>query len=277
MDTTANGLSVTFYGIRGSALAYRDIKTRYGIHTSCTLVRAADITIVIDLGSGALAAGDMLARETGELYVLLSHMHLDHLQGLPFFAPLMQRGRAVHIFGEARLGMDVSAQLERYVSPPLWPVRFCDFQADIQSHTFVEGDTFTLGKRVTVQTARSLHPDKSTLFRISCDGKSLTYALDFEHSDESTRVLADFSRGSDLLVYDATYSNAEYDDGKRGWGHSTWQRGLQMWQSGATKRVALGHLGHTLTDSELDVRARAAAEASAGGCFIAREGMTVAL
>ncbi len=277
MAMNESAITMTFYGVRGSAPAYRDMGTHYGVNTSCALLRAGGRTIVVDLGTGALVLGDVLARETGEIDVLQSHMHIDHLQGLPFFTPFFQKGRVVRVYSEERLGKTVSEQLDQFTASPLWPIQFSTFPADVRCETFTENAAFSLGEHVRVATAHSNHPDLSTLFRVSCGGKTLVYALDFEHSGDYLNALTAFAEGADLLVFDATYTEAEYEAGKQGWGHSTWERGLALWRSGICDRVALSHLSHVRPDSELDALSKTLEDASGGKCFLAREGMTVTL
>lgn len=259
------------YGVRGSAPAYTNVGTAYGVNTSCSLLRAADRTIVIDGGTGALGLGDALRDESGEVDLLLSHIHIDHVQGLPFFTPLFQPGRRVNVYSEERLGMDIREQLDTFTASPLWPIRFSSFPADIRYITLKPGESFKLGDEVEVETQRSNHPDISTMFRISARGGTIVYSLDYEHECEDMALIKTFARGADLTIFDATYSDEEYPS-KKGWGHSTWQKGLRLANEGECGRVVLSHISHSATDEQL---ARIAAEIapSAGRCILAREGM----
>ncbi len=266
-------MNIEFFGVRGSAPAYINRGTSFGVNTSCALVRAGDRVIVLDAGTGALTLGDLLAGEKCDVDLLLSHMHIDHLQGLPFFTPLFQKGRNVNVYSEARVGMDTREQLDLFTSSPLWPIRFSTFPANIVCHTLKRDETFSLGADVTVETRRSNHPDVSTMFRISCGGRTLVYALDYEHECEDMTLLRDFARGANLTVFDATYSDSEYAS-KKGWGHSTWQKGRELALSGECGRVALSHLSHASTDAALFEVEKELSE-TGGMCMLAKEGMAL--
>lgn len=274
MRPSDSRLLVTFYGVRGSAPAYKNPGTAYGAHTSCLLVRAGGRTIVIDGGTGAFRLGDELADESGDIDLLISHTHIDHIQGLPFFAPLFQPGRRIDIYGEDRDGMGIREQLDLFTGPPLWPVKVSTFAANIAWHAIEVGKPFALGE-VAVETMRSNHPNTVTLFRLSFGGKSLVYGLDYEHTEDRCADLAAFAKDADLLVFDAAYSDAEYAS-KQGWGHSTWQKGLELAERGVAKRVALCHLAHNKTDDDLRALEKSLAH-SQGRCFVAREGMELRL
>ena len=198
---------LTVLGCRGSMpVSDRDF-LKYGGATSSFLLQAEGVNLLFDAGTGILNSTPLLAEEQ-ECHLLIGHMHMDHIMGLAFWRPLFQKERQVHIYSEKRCGMTTREQISRFLQAPYWPVGIELFPA-ARYHDITVGETIAIGG-VTVKTMRSSHPDESTVFRAEWGGKSVVYALDFEHSPEASAALAAFAKGADVLIYDSMYTPEEY-------------------------------------------------------------------
>ncbi len=270
-------VKVAFFGVRGSFPVFRS-DTSYGVNTSCVLVSTDDTAVMIDCGSGAYAAGRLLCSDTkmSHVSVLLSHMHLDHIMGIPCCDLFHDKGKTVDVWTRKRGKHTAKQQLETYMGAPYWPVNTDVFGANVTYNTFEEDELLALYGNIKVDTMASNHPNECTGFRLNIGDKSIVYALDFEHSLEATPRLIEFARGCDLLIYDAAYTDEIYKDCV-GWGHSTWSMGRMTGELCGAKRVALSHFAYSITDSELDEEAKRLGFECDQSCFPAREGMTIDL
>lgn len=222
-------------GARGSVPREGEAFARYGGATSCYRVRAGGEEIYLDAGSGIAAA---VPDTAANITILLTHMHLDHLVGLPFFAALGEAGRAVDIYAAPRAGLAPGEAIDRLVSPPFWPCTASDYPAAVRVHALPSG-TFFVGD-VRIDTMEGVHPGGSTIYRLAYRGKSLVYATDFEHSPPGCEALASFASGCDLLLYDAQYTEAEYES-YRGYGHSTPAAGIGIAAACGAARLLFVH------------------------------------
>ena len=261
----------TVLGCRGSASVCEKTHMEYGGDTSSFMLCTEDKTIIFDSGSGILKSSDLLT-ETEECHLLLSHMHMDHIIGLAFWRPLFQKEKCVHIYSEKRNMMTAKQQISNFLKAPYWPVGVELFNGVKEYRDIVIGESFKIGD-TDVKTMRSNHPDDCTLYRVEWEGKSVVYALDFEHSEKSTAELADFARDCDLLVYDATYTPEEYPE-KMGWGHSTWEEGLKLKKKANAKQLLLAHLDIRQSDEMLDSLQKKLTETD-DKVYLAKEGMEI--
>ncbi len=272
-------MRVRFWGTRGSIATPGPTTVRYGGNTSCVEVRSdsGDI-ILIDCGTGANALGQALQKEgagaTG--HILISHTHWDHIQGLPFFAPLFVGGNEWHIYGPRGLGQSLRDVLAGQMDYAYFPVALNAFAATVHFHEVVEG-AFTIGD-VRVETRYLNHPALTVGYRIEADGASMVYASDHEpHNPDAGQghgevvesgdiAHVDFIRDADLVIHDAQYTAAEYP-AKIGWGHSTIEYVVDAAIAGDVEHVVLFHHDPARTDAAVDdlvLNARQrAAEASA--------------
>ena len=263
----------TVLGCRGSAPVCKKTHIKYGGETSSFLLRAGDETIIFDSGSGILKSSDLLADDE-KCHLLLSHMHMDHIVGLAFWRPLFQMQKRVHIYSEKRDSMTTKEQLANFLKAPYWPVGVELFSGVEEYHDIQAGESFEVGN-VTVKTMRSNHPNDCTLYRAEWDGKSVVYALDFEHSQKATAELIEFAKDCDLLVYDATYTPDEYPE-KTGWGHSTWAEGIKVKEKANAKKLLLAHLDIRQNDEMLDKLQKKLNEIDEN-IYLAKEGMVICI
>ncbi len=230
---------------------------KYGGNTSCVEVRAADQILIIDAGSGLKPLGNRLLLEmplTAHLFI--SHYHWDHIQGLPFHAPIYVPGNRYHLYGEARGKLGLRQILAGQMRYPYFPVGLEVFLARLKFHTIRAGNVVRLGP-VRVQTAALNHPQNSTAYRVNYAGKSVVYCSDNEHNPRMLKQTADLIRGTDLLIYDAAYTDDEYQGktgagAKIGWGHSTWSEAVRVAKKLRVKRLVIFHHDAMHTDAVTD-------------------------
>lgn len=202
---------------------------RYGGETSSIEVRADDGSLlVLDAGSGIRRLGDQ-ARALRRVDILLTHLHMDHIQGLGFFAPLYSDEIEVHIWGPASSEAGLFGELTRYLSPPLFPARLRD-QPLVEVHE-ISRSRFTVGP-FTISSDYVIHPGRTLGYRVQADGATLAYLSDHEpmlgwDGFPSPEWLSgfDLARDVDLLIHDAQYTADEYPS-HVGWGHSTLEHAL---------------------------------------------------
>jgi phosphoribosyl 1,2-cyclic phosphodiesterase len=242
-------------------------------------VRAGDEHLVLDLGSGLRALGAALDQAPIRASLLVSHFHWDHLQGLPFFAPAWDCRSQLDFYGPRRSGQTLQEVLESQMAEPFFPVPFSSLRAALRFRAVVPGDTFPIGA-VQVKVCALNHPGGALGYRLEHGGSSLVYASDFEHGPEADAALAEFARGADALVYDAMYTEAEYQGrsgpSRRGWGHATWESAVALARRAQVRQLFLFHHEPSRTDAQLDEIGLAAARAF-GPPRVAREGERVEL
>jgi phosphoribosyl 1,2-cyclic phosphodiesterase len=289
-------MQVTFWGTRGSIAKAGPSTLRYGGNTSCVEVRSdAGTVVVLDCGTGAHGLGhDLLARADGATvdgHLLISHTHWDHIQGLPFFAPLFAPEGSWHIYGPRGLAGSLGETLGGQMQYTYFPVTIEQLAATVDYHDLVEG-TFDIDD-FTVTTRYLNHPALTLGYRLEVDGATLVYASDHEPHD---RRLADggdpatsrhdldhaaLFEGADLLIHDAQYVAEEYPE-KTGWGHSTVEYVVAVAGRARVAKVALFHHDPSRTDEAVDAvvslaRDQAAAIGFRGDVFAAAERTTIEL
>ena len=228
--------------------------------------------MILDAGSGLVGLG---AGAAGNADLLLSHTHLDHICGLPFFAPLFQPGNAIRIWsGHLPPGDSIEAVLRTSMTPPLMPDMVRLIRARVSYRDFTAGDVLDLGGGVTVRTAMLRHPGGCVGYRIEWSGRAMVYATDTSHGDEATdAALRDLCQDAGLLIYDAMLTDEEFPARAR-WGHSTWPVGVRLANDSGVGRLVLFH--HAPLRDDRAVAALAAEAASVRpGTVAAREGMVL--
>ena len=250
-------MRVTLWGTRGSLATEGPDTVRYGGNTSCVEVRGADGTIlVLDAGTGIRRLGSTLM-STARIDVLLTHLHMDHIQGLGFFSPLYVPGREVHIWGPPSTTLDLRARLTRYFSPPLFPVRIRDLPCHLTLHD-VPSEPFEIGG-FKILADLVCHPGPTVGYRITEDRASLAYLPDHEPAlgvhrfPEQPDWTSGFALavGVDLLIHDTQYTGAEYRD-RIGWGHSAIPHALAFARVTRARRLITFHHDPAHDDATLD-------------------------
>lgn len=259
-------MRVRFWGVRGSFATPGPLFLRYGGHTTAIEIQtSAGQRLLIDLGTGATAlarelmAGDF-GRGRGFLPVLLSHTHLDHIQGLPFFTPFFIKGNQIHILGAEPSELSLSEALQNQLNghySPLYGLE--NLTAGVTVDTIAPGSSLPVdGFEVSCATLQ--HGNIQVLgFRVSADGQTVAFLSDVEYpeSGPTAEALA-LAKDADLLIHDAMFSDFEYQT-RRGWGHSPVSAALAVAETAGAKRLALFHHSPDATDAEIDALADEAA------------------
>lgn len=249
------------WGTRGSLAAPGAETNHYGGNTSCVEVLGDDGTLlVLDAGTGIRRLGEQIDRQRPRLDVLLTHLHMDHIQGLGFFDPLFWPDLEVHLWGPSSTTLDLRARLSRYLSPPLFPVRLRDLPCDLMLHDVVGVGRFTLGG-FEIEAQLVCHPGPTVGYRITGGGATLCYIPDHEPAlgvkgssfPEDSSWLSGFelARGADLLIHDAQFTSEKYAD-RVGWGHSSIEHVIAFAKITGARHLVPFHHDPSHTDAILD-------------------------
>ncbi len=279
-----SGIRVTFHGVRGSTPCSGDEVRRYGGNTSCvSIVAPGEQPILLDLGTGLRYFGN--GRPPGETFrgtCLLTHLHWDHAQGLPFFKPVLTAGAELDIYGpEQEDGRSLADAVRTFLSPPHFPVPVEAFPGKIRFHDLADDD-FQVGG-VSIRSRMIPHCGNTLGYRVTVGGVSIAYLPDHQQPIDGSFSTVDNVRqlidGVDLLIHDAQYTPEEFAL-KRDWGHCTPDFAAWLADLGQVRSLALFHHDPVRTDQALDeLERRLAAEAApAGRCvFAAHEGQSLLL
>jgi DNA-binding response OmpR family regulator/ribonuclease BN (tRNA processing enzyme) len=255
---------VRFWGTRGSISKAGPTTVRYGGHTSCVELRtSAGTVVVLDCGTGAFDLGRALVKAKPEAlrgYLLLTHTHWDHIQGMPFFQPLLIGGNEWDIYAPRGVGQSLRETLAGQMQYAYFPVALGQLGATIRYHDLVEG-TFEIGD-VRVTTRYLNHTVLTLGYRLEADGAVVVYSTDHEpHSRQlatglgqvagEDRKHAQFVAGADLLIHDSQYLAKEYP-AKVNWGHSTIEYVCEIARAAGVRRLALFHHDPLRDDAAVD-------------------------
>jgi phosphoribosyl 1,2-cyclic phosphodiesterase len=272
-------MSVRFWGVRGSIACPAPNTAGYGGNTSCVEIRCGGHILIFDAGTGIRQLGNALVSQaTGdELDILLSHFHIDHVEGLPFFTPLFAKNQVVRLWaGHLQPTCRVADAVRKFMSFPLLPFEVEALQATVEFRDFNSGDTIDLRPGVTVRTAPLNHPGGATGYRIEYADRSIAYLTDTEIGDRPIdAALLALAKDATLVIIDATYTDEELPL-HAGWGHSSWQQGIRLADAAGAARLCLFHHDPDHDDAFMDAIA-AAASASRPGTIVAREGLYLEL
>ncbi len=277
-------MKINLWGVRGSIPTTGPGNAYYGGNTSCTSVWEDGWLLVLDGGSGIqqLTINNKLA--SNRIDILLTHLHLDHIQGLGFFRQLFDPSMEVHIWGPAGSSRTLHSRLSRYLSPPLFPVLIRDLPCKLTLHE-IENSTFNIGP-FTIQSCFVIHPGPTVGFRISGRHSVFTYIPDHEPAlgpagiIENSKWLSgfDLAEGADLLLHDGQYTREEYQS-KKGWGHSSIDDAGLLASIAGVKHLLLSHHDPSHSDIQLNEIFAAFIKRTSYPfkCELAREGMEIVL
>lgn len=275
-------MQVTFHGVRGSTPCHGEDIQRYGGNTSCVSVRVpGEGPLFFDLGTGARYFGRTMPQDgTFRGTCLLSHLHWDHTQGLPFFSPMLTDGAVLDIFAPAQEdGRSVAEVFDATIRPPLFPVTLDRLPGTIRFHDTSDGEFMVGGVKVTARLVPHIGPTLG--YRVEWGGRSIAYLSDHQQPYDGSFAVSDGAReiadGADLLIHDSQYTPHEFAM-KATWGHCTMDYAVWLAQECGVRTLALFHHDPTRNDDALDEMHRCAA--AFGGrhgvaVIAAAEGLTV--
>ncbi|HEY3357367.1 MAG TPA: MBL fold metallo-hydrolase [Polyangia bacterium] len=277
-------MKVKFWGVRGSIPVPGKQTNRYGGNTSCVEVQAEDgPRIIIDAGTGVRRLGKELMHEEfgrgeGVAHLLISHTHWDHIQGMPFFAPLYQSGNRFYVYARQRDDVHLRAVFQSQTEDPYFPVPFDAVKADVAFRELIEGARFEIGP-VKVSCTRLNHPWIAIAYRLDYNGASVCYVTDTapfrdvllenEFIAEPPRLgaplapataaklrkmqesLVRLCEGADLVIYDTMFTPEEYARQPH-WGHSCPDDAIEICRAAGARSLALYHHAPERGDDEVD-------------------------
>lgn len=268
-------MEIHVWGARGT-IPLGGSPSDFGGNTPCISCASADGSLLIlDAGTGIFNLGKSLISADSEctqrsVILLLSHVHWDHIQGFPFFAPANSDKFEITVCGGPPNGGTWEKALYGQMRPPYYPIPLSALRASLQFSEWPSHDPFHL-QSFQVSRAPTNHPGGGFAYRIECDDQSIVYATDTEHPQSGVdENLVTLCAHADVLLYDATYFPEEHRE-RVGWGHSTWSHGVELATAASVKRLVLFHHDPSRDDASLR-RMETIARARFNDVEVAREG-----
>jgi phosphoribosyl 1,2-cyclic phosphodiesterase len=272
-------MSVRFWGIRGSIPCPGPDNVRYGGNTSCVEIRCGDQVLIFDAGTGLRPLGGALMAEgkVADTDIFLSHCHIDHLFGLPFFMPLHTEGYRIRIWASnLKPPGGVEDAIRKMMSHPLFPIEIDMALSNVEFHDFRAGETLNPRPGITLRTAALNHPGGATGYRLEFAGRSVAYITDTEMMNSAVEPgMLELAKGASLVIVDSTYCDVELPS-HAGWGHSSWQQCVKLGNAAGAQKLCLFHHDPDHDDNAMDAIA-AAADTARPGTIVAKEGLRIDL
>jgi phosphoribosyl 1,2-cyclic phosphodiesterase len=248
-------LNVTFFGVRGSTPCPCAENTRYGGNTSCVALESPGADpVVLDMGTGLRYWGDTQPHDGSfAAHALVTHLHFDHVQGLPFLAPADRPGARFDIYAPPQDDETLAEAFEGFIRPPYFPIRWSDLRGEYRFHEVSSTDLVVGDAKVTVRDVP--HVGKTNGYRVELGGATVAYASDHQMPQDGSHAIPDsvlaLADGVDLLVHDAQYTPEEFAQ-KSHWGHCTIDFAIHVAVSAGAKRLALFHHDPSHDDETVD-------------------------
>ena len=239
-------LRLTVLGARGSVPISGQQYDIFGGATSSYLIEAGEHAIFLDAGNGIINSPPV--DEDKKITILMSHTHLDHIIGLPFFPELSKKDRYIDFYGADIEGHSIAKLIEEAFSEPYWPLTIGAYPSNFHYRQLKL--PMTLGSDIEITGVKLRHPGGCTGFGISYKGKRIVYLTDYEMLDEPDEEVVEFSKDADLLLCDAQYLDDEFAS-KKGFGHSTISKALSLFEMTGAGQMLLVHHDPKRSDEEL--------------------------
>lgn len=271
--------SVTFLGVRGSFPCPDSDKIVYGGNTACVEIRFDDTLFCIDAGTGVKTLGTKIRNEDiREFYMFISHLHWDHISGLPTFLAALNENVSLHIHAGLQPDQpNLKTHLSELMRTPFFPVPVSFLRSAMTFNDFSSGENLSLlNGSIQVQTAPLNHPNGATGYAFIYKGQKVAYISDTEHfKDKDDENVLKLMENADLAIYDAAYTDEEYPK-FTGWGHSTCEQAVKLAKKANVKKLALFHHAPEHTDEFLR-KTEQKIQRDFPNAFYAKEGQTVIL
>jgi phosphoribosyl 1,2-cyclic phosphodiesterase len=266
-------MRATIWGCRGSLASPGPATVRSGGNTTSVEVRTSTgALIVLDAGTGIRALGAALGGDhPEEIHLLLTHMHLDHVEGLGFFAPLFDERCRITIWGPDQDGHPLDKVIRSWLSPPLFPLEFEELAAEIRFEA-IGMESWELGE-VSVTSAFTKHPGRTLGYRLEEHGAAVGFIPDNELGLDPEAGLA-LAADVDVLLHDAQYTQDEYRD-RVGWGHTDIGHFAAFLDRARPRRALMFHHDPSHDDDTLEGMRDAASQLAARDVELAREGLAI--
>lgn len=271
--------TVTFYGVRGSTPCHCASMARIGGNTSCVVIEPeGELPIVLDAGTGLRFYGLGLNNEPFLGTVLITHLHWDHVQGLPFFPPFLDPASQATILGPPEQDESFETAISGFIKPPYFPVRITDLASTVQIRDIADG-TFNVGD-VQITAAPVPHSGMTNGYRIDVNGVSIAYVPDHQQPANGTDIAESVLQlvdGADLLIHDAQFTS-ELLDQRSDWGHCTPEYALHVAETAGVDTLMLFHHDPLHSDDDVDLMLeQTAAGATTTKVLCAAEGLKFTL
>ncbi len=248
---------ITFYGVRGSTASPGPLTVKYGGNTSCVHIELENgHDLILDAGTGIRLLGDKLAKKSTPANILLSHGHWDHIQGYPFFAPIYQPNRDIHVYLSVEKGHKLLSTLFEQLDGTHFPIRVEDLPSN--NFTKFKGIESELYEREGILVVKQPlnHPGDGMAYKINENGMTCAYVTDNELDPpyaQSTNYdqWVNYLHGVDVLIHDAQYTEDDMPH-KHGWGHSLISQVRQLATDAEVGTLVMFHHDPDRSDSELD-------------------------
>jgi phosphoribosyl 1,2-cyclic phosphodiesterase len=279
-------VNITFWGVRGSTPCSCDANRRYGGNTACVSLEVpGEEPIVLDLGTGLRFWGETQPHDgTFRATALVTHIHWDHVQGLPFFVPALKPGARLDIYGPPDEGMSLAEAFDRFMRPPFFPVRVQDLLGEIVFHDLADDDLAIGNAKVRARLVP--HTGATNGYRVDWNGSSVAYISDHQsprrgdgdgEDDTIAESVLELCDGADVLIHDAQYWPDEWNT-KRDWGHCTGDYAARVAREAGVRRLVLFHHDPSHDDAEVDRMLRHVEDiAGVDEVIAAAEGLTISL
>ncbi|GAB1476406.1 MBL fold metallo-hydrolase [Bacillota bacterium] len=274
-------LKITFWGVRGSKPSPGKHTTAFGGNTSCVQIQAGSRNLIFDGGTGIAELGHRMIEEGAtEADIFFSHLHWDHIHGLPFFHPFFRSGNRFRLYGLQGKDYSLESALKGQMKPPYFPISMDNMKSSMEFIHLDPSSEIDLGEGLRIRMFEVDHPNTCLSFRVECGNSAAVYCTDTETLKGLQRDdFIKFIKGADALIYDSHFTEAEYeaippDENGRKWGHSTWEEGTKLAAEGGVGYLFLFHHKDSRRDED-QTRIEQSAKQLFRNTLAAREGMAV--